>query len=163
MNSLQNLYTARSERVNGRTKGHRSLTRVVFFKSLSAYILTTLTATSCPRYSRFHTSPNPPLYNATPSGLSSKCICNDLGSRPWPVHALYSDFRHLFRTRDARSGLSDAFHMSRAGLMDTFPGRERSRTSSAASIKIWASAPRRCPTISVALLLQQIVSTSATR
>ena len=46
--------------------GNQQLTPIVFCKSLFEYVLMTLTATSRPRYSPFHTSANPPLHNATP-------------------------------------------------------------------------------------------------
>ena len=44
----------------------QQLTPIIFRKSLFEYVLMTLIATSRPRYSPFHTSANPPLYNATP-------------------------------------------------------------------------------------------------
>jgi len=41
------------------------LTPTTFCKSLFEYVLMTFTATSRPECSPFHTSANPPLYNAT--------------------------------------------------------------------------------------------------
>ena len=96
-------------RLNRDQGHHRRLTRVAFFKSLLTYLLNTLTATSCPRYSHFHTSPNPPPHNAFPVGISGNLIRSGSGSRMWPAHVLYNDFRHFFRFSDARLRLSNAY------------------------------------------------------
>ena len=43
---------------------NQQLTPTIFCKSLFEYVLRTFTATSRPQYTPFHTSANPPLYNA---------------------------------------------------------------------------------------------------
>jgi len=54
--------------VRRRVVGEHSqqLTPITFCKSLSEYNLMTFTATSRPQCSPFHTSANPPLYEASP-------------------------------------------------------------------------------------------------
>ena len=80
---------------------------MIFRKSLLAYLFKTLTATSFSRYSRFHTSPNPPRHKGTPTGSLDSSIRSDLGSMVWPAHVSYSDFKHFLRIPGARLGLSD--------------------------------------------------------
>ena len=46
-------------------ENNRRPTPMIFCKSLFEYVLKTFTATSRPPCSPFHTSANPPLYNAT--------------------------------------------------------------------------------------------------
>ena len=98
--------------IGGTTSG---LTRAIFRKSLSVYVLSTLTATSCPSYSHFHTSPNPPRYNARPVGPLDNSSCSDLGSKVWPAHVLYKDLRHFLRIPGARLGLSNTYQVEGRG------------------------------------------------
>lgn len=50
-----------------RREGRKKLAPIILCKSLSEYVLITLTATSRPRCSPFHTSANPPLYDTPPT------------------------------------------------------------------------------------------------
>ena len=88
----------------------------------------TFTATSCPIYSCFHTSPKPPRYNGTPIMLLGNSTRSDLGSRMWPAHVLYNDFRHFFRMSGARLRSSKACKDSEgqtAMPISPFPGDGR--------------------------------------
>ena len=129
-----------------------------------AYVLNALTATCCPRYSRFHTSPNPPRYSATPVGLSDNSIRSNLGSRKWPAHALYNDFTHFFRISGARLRFSETYQGSEGQrqrqLVHSSGVEEQKRTSWTTSIKVWASLSWRQPTRSIALLLEKTASMS---
>ena len=60
------LYGALSELRRTEMEHNQQLTPIIFCKSLFEYVLMTLTATSRPQCTPFHTSANPPLYNAAP-------------------------------------------------------------------------------------------------
>ena len=79
------------------------LTRMIFCKSLFSYIFNTFTATVCPWYSHFHTSPNAPWHCATPVRLSPNSIRNELGSSSRLAHVLYNSFRQPARTFGSKS------------------------------------------------------------
>ena len=51
--------------VDRKESATKKLTPIIFCNSLFEYVLKTFTATSRPLCSPFHTSANPPLYNAT--------------------------------------------------------------------------------------------------
>jgi len=68
----------------------------------------TFTATSRPQCSPFHTSANPPLYNAAPVRSYEAWIFNALGRSAWCPHALYNNLRLFFRVLGERPGPSSA-------------------------------------------------------
>ena len=77
--------------------GDQQLTPIIFRKSLFEYVLKTFTATSRPQWSPFHTSANPPLYNAPPIRSYHTWIFMALGTSAWRPQTLYNDLRHFFR------------------------------------------------------------------
>ena len=89
----------------GTERGHE-LTPITLCKSLSEYILMTLTATSRPQWSAFHTSAKPPLNNVLPVRSKAIGIFKDVGRSAWRPHVLYNDLRQFFRAPGEMSGLS---------------------------------------------------------
>ena len=76
--------------------GHE-LTPITLCRSLSEYILMTFTATLRPQCSPFHTSANPPLYNASPVRSKETGTCKLVGRSAWRPHILYNDWRQYSR------------------------------------------------------------------
>jgi hypothetical protein len=149
-NSLQNLCTVHSQRSDGYTgnrKRHWQPTRVVFCKSLAANVLNTLTATACPRYSRFHTSPNPPPYIRTPGESSHNSILSDVVTRVWRAHIVRNNLMDLRRMRGTSSRLSNAWPTECRKLNQrsvnpySGDGRAQCHTMSITSIQVWTSLP----------------------
>ena len=104
--SLQNLYTGHCQCTDTERSRDQELTPIIFCKSLFEYVLMTFTATSRPQCSPFHTSANPPLYDATPPYKTE--IFKTFGRSAWRPQVLYNDLRHFFRVWGERSALSSA-------------------------------------------------------
>ena len=96
------------------------LTRMSFCKSLSSYTLNTLTATVCPWYSRFHTSPYPPRRSGAPVRLSPSSMRNELGSSSRLAHVLYNRLRHPLRICVSKLRFFNAYQET--GVKCSIPG-----------------------------------------
>ena len=115
--SLQNL-CKRALSVHGHAERwhNQKLTPMILLRSLVVYVLMTFTATSRPQCFPFHTSANPPLYNATPVLSYQTETSNRFGRRAWPPHVLYNDLRHFFRVRGKSSRVSSAWSTERSDV-----------------------------------------------
>ena len=103
------LHGALSAHEHTERERNQQLTPTIFCKSLFEYVLITFTATSRPQYTPFHTSANPPLYNAASVRSYQTVIFMAFGRSAWRPHVLYNDLRHFFRIRGGKSRFSSAW------------------------------------------------------